>query len=67
MISQGYVICLVLVVPLSLYNLEENVPVQIVTTIFCLGCIVLWLFDILWLSRDDTTGTGFGGLAGVGE
>lgn len=63
-VSDGFLICVLLTVPLSLFNLDDNVPIQIVTTLFCLGCILLWEFDILFLSRIAQKN---GGIAQVGE
>eukprot|EP00392_Amoebophrya_sp_AT5.2_P004872 g4881.t1 len=47
-ITEGFVICLLLAVPLALVNLEENVGFQIATFVFCIVTFALWIIDLVF-------------------
>ncbi|CAD7955601.1 unnamed protein product [Amoebophrya sp. A120] len=56
-ITEGYLVCCLLAVPLAIVNMEDNVPVQVVTFIFCFCTFALWVYDLLC---GGTDGSGIG-------
>eukprot|EP00397_Hematodinium_sp_SG-2012_P037764 GEMP01040976.1.p1 GENE.GEMP01040976.1~~GEMP01040976.1.p1 ORF type:complete len:473 (+),score=50.51 GEMP01040976.1:259-1677(+) len=52
-ITQGYLICLSLAIPLGLLNLDDNIVIQIISMFLCMFCIALWLYELIPEAEGD--------------
>lgn len=58
--SSGYLVVLIVSIPLGIMNLDDNIGIQIGGMVLTLMCIFVWMANFIWMGLDPVSMPMFG-------
>lgn len=58
--SSGYLVVLLVSIPLGIMNLDDNIGIQIGGMVLTLMCIIVWMANFIWMGLDPESMPMFG-------